>query len=92
MWDLVFGDLRGKATQEKYRQLYKDAAIDLKWPSDLEFDGPHHGDTDTRAHGGPTVTGARAVGIIIVYPWRLGILCRCSNCRLGVVEAWPRSK
>ena len=39
--EAVFGDLRGKATQEKYRQLYKDAALELKWPSGLEYDGPH---------------------------------------------------
>lgn len=39
--DAVFGHMRPKARQQKHRDLYKEAAVALKWPAGLYYDGPH---------------------------------------------------
>jgi len=37
----LFGAMRPKARQNRHRALYKEAAITLKWPVGLYYDGPH---------------------------------------------------
>jgi len=39
--EAILGHMRPKGRQQKHRNLYKEAAIALKWPVGLYYDGPH---------------------------------------------------